>query len=314
MIKEKTVYILGAGASKPYGYPTGKELTNYIRNKLINDIIKDTEIPQHSLYITKIEEIINKFSKSTNKSIDLFLTRNPEYEELGKKIIVYSIIKNELKSKRPEELIKDDEDWFSELFDHLTDELIEPNSYSKFQENNFSIITFNYDRSLEYFLFKALNNSFTKTKATEIAKILLNIPIIHVYGKIANLPWEDTDFFLNYKEINIKSYMDLAKNINVIYSNRVDEERITKAKKLINDAERIFFLGFGYANENMEILNIADNINRNQKIYGTAKDLTKNEILKIKSYFSKTHKIDNPYLIIEDCDCLTLLRNYLYSK
>ena len=80
MIKEKTVYILGAGASKPYGYPTGKELTNYIRNKLINDIIKDTEIPQHSLYITKIEEIINKFSKSTNKSIDLFLTRNPEYE------------------------------------------------------------------------------------------------------------------------------------------------------------------------------------------------------------------------------------------
>ena len=159
-----------------------------------------------------------------------------------------------------------------------------------------------------------MNNSFTKTKATEIAKILLNIPIIHVYGKIANLPWEDTDFFLNYKEINIKSYMDLAKNINVIYSNRVDEERITKAKKLINDAERIFFLGFGYANENMEILNIADNINRNQKIYGTAKDLTKNEILKIKSYFSKTHKIDNPYLIIEDCDCLTLLRNYLYSK
>jgi hypothetical protein len=26
MIKNKTVFVLGAGASKPYGYPTGEEL------------------------------------------------------------------------------------------------------------------------------------------------------------------------------------------------------------------------------------------------------------------------------------------------
>ncbi|MEA2096599.1 MAG: hypothetical protein U9P73_07915, partial [Candidatus Cloacimonadota bacterium] len=79
----------------------------------------------------------------------------------------------------------------------------------------------------------------------------------------------------------------------------------------IKDAKRIFFLGFGFAEENLEILNLISNINANQKIYGTAKGLTKNEISKIKSYFSKTHNADNPDLIIENCDNLTLLRNYL---
>ena len=30
MITEETLFILGAGASNPYGFPTGKELRSYI--------------------------------------------------------------------------------------------------------------------------------------------------------------------------------------------------------------------------------------------------------------------------------------------
>ncbi len=311
MITEKTVFILGAGANKPYGYPTGKELRNYICNNFIVEFIKDTELSHDSLYITKIKEIVYEFSKSTNKSIDLFLTRNPEYEELGKQIIAYSIIKNENKSNSPEKLGNDDEDWFSELFDHLTDELIEPNSYSKFKENNFSIITFNYDRSLEYFLFQALNNSFTKTKNTEIAKILLNIPIIHVYGKIADLPWEQTNSYKNYKNININSYIDLANNINVIYSNRLDEERIKNAKELIINADRIFFLGFGFAPENMRILDISKSYahNTERQVYATAYKYKDKEIDNLHDSIKNDLALFE--LCIERYGSKELIRNYL---
>jgi hypothetical protein len=35
MIDTETVFILGAGASKPYGYPTGYELKEFICEKLL---------------------------------------------------------------------------------------------------------------------------------------------------------------------------------------------------------------------------------------------------------------------------------------
>ncbi len=256
MIKEKTVIILGAGASKPYGYPTGKELRNYICGNFIHDFFNKTKIPRHSNYFHKIEEIINAFSKSNNKSIDLFLSRNPDYEELGKQIIAFSIIKNEINSKDPIKLESDEEDWFSELFELLSNQLTEPHSYQKFLDNNISFITFNYDRSLEYLLFESLNNSFTKTKASEIANVLLKIPIIHVYGKLTDLPWENSNHFIGYRGFNLEYSTNYAKNIKVIYSSRIEETRIESAKNLIIDANRVFFLGFGFAPENMKILEI----------------------------------------------------------
>jgi len=310
MIKQKTVFILGAGASKPYGYPTGEELKKYICNDIIHDSVDFFRYDRYSPYITKSNELIQNFTKSTNKSIDLFLTRNPQFEKLGKFFIAFSIMKSELESKSPDQ-IDNVEDWFSELFDRITDELTEPNSVNNFLNNNFSFITFNYDRSLEHFLFQALTNSYTNTNPKEIAKILLKIPIVHVYGKLVDLPWENSKTYLPYKEINYNSVSQLAKNINVIYSNRIDEERIMKAKKLIKDADRIFFLGFGFASENMKILGIPDSLDRNKRIYATAYKNKDKEIQNLVSKFknSKNERIHN--LNIMNYGSKELLRNFL---
>ena len=80
-----------------------------------------------------------------------------------------------------------------------------------------------------------------------------------------------------------------------------------------------FFLGFGYADENLIILGIPDVI-KNKKVYGTVKGLTENEIRKIfeKINFSRIvppNKKSNAYerdnMILEVSDCRTLLRNWL---
>ncbi len=41
MITKPTVLVLGAGASKPYGYPLGGELLEYIYAVLENDMWKN---------------------------------------------------------------------------------------------------------------------------------------------------------------------------------------------------------------------------------------------------------------------------------
>ncbi|MBC8416161.1 MAG: hypothetical protein H8E11_07005 [Candidatus Cloacimonetes bacterium] len=310
MITEETVFILGAGASRPYGYPTGKELRYKICNNLIEDLISDSLIQKKTSFYDNIVEFTRTFAKSNNKSIDLFLTRNPNFEFFGKFSITYYILKSEEQSNNPEELKNDEFDWYSELYDRLTKELLKSNDY-EYLERTFSFIIFNYDRALENYLFESFKNSFTDINPTKIADELKKIPINHVYGQVVTLPWQGFNQFLSYRDENWKyNVSNFSKNIKVIYNQR-NTPCLHDIMISIKAAKRIFFLGFGYANENMEVLNIVDNINANQKIYGTAYGFTKKEILKIKSYFSKTHKIDNPDLVIEDCDCLTLLRNYL---
>src|SRR5262249_21509255 len=75
-----------------------------------------------------------------------------------------------------------DGDWYGYLFGKLNAE------FSEFSQNKLSIITFNYDRSLEYYLLTALRSSYNKT-SDECAQALEAIPIVHVYGQLGEIPY-----------------------------------------------------------------------------------------------------------------------------
>ena len=48
MITHPTVFILGAGASKPYGFPTGKELRVQIITEFVNEnIFVEAQMPEY---------------------------------------------------------------------------------------------------------------------------------------------------------------------------------------------------------------------------------------------------------------------------
>ena len=81
---------------------------------------------------------------------------------------------------------------------------------------------------------------------------------------------------------------------------------------MVRNARRIFFLGFAYAQENLEILGIPKNLNDLQKIYGTAFDNYPDEIAAIEAKLSNdAAKKKKENIKIEACDCITLLRKYL---
>ena len=104
MIKEDTVFILGAGSSCPYGFPDGQIL----REEIIHTFESDS-----NLYFHKFNEVrsridhvafqandfIEKFRDSDNESIDLFLSRNHKFMVRGKWAIVFRILNHEKNSK-----------------------------------------------------------------------------------------------------------------------------------------------------------------------------------------------------------------------
>jgi len=316
MITEKTVFILGAGASKPYGFPTALELRKDIITTFFHGYIRKVLLYKSSdesrdKIKQEMSELINQFNLSSIKSIDLFLSRNKKFYGLGKEIIAFLIAEYEIKSKFREFVDNPSQDWYFEMFDLLTIEINDPENLVNFiNRNNVSFITFNYDRSLEHFLYTSFYNSFA-TKRNELKDVMQKFKFIHLYGKLAPLPWESISPGYRYGDERYFEYFDeFVKNIRIIFDERQDG--MDDAKNEISSATKIFFLGFGYADENLAALEFSSLLNENHWIYGTALGSTEVErgkiIKKLKSY---NQKIPLEKIIIQDCDSVMLLRNYI---
>lgn len=322
MIDKKTVFVLGAGASCPYGYPSGSQLREEIclnlTNKYLNHL--NRAYPDETTRKNKNKEIkffIKTFNDSTTKSIDLFLARNPHLAETGKNIIAYTIFDAEIKSNFRERSKHLEQDWYFYLFDRLTDGVIDFKKLCRIKANSkVSFITFNYDRSLEQFLYESFQNSFTNVPSHEIVAIMNDIEIIHMYGCIAPLDWQDREKGISYKTSITESLLNrCSSNIKTIYEQDNNSE-LDEVELLLEEAEQVFYLGFGYAEENMDILKVPEMINPSAHIYGTAFKSSAKEIQdivrKILTRLKDSHvTVKKDRVNITGWHCLELLKEYL---
>jgi hypothetical protein len=331
MITEKTVFVLGAGASFPYRYPIGEALkTNICNGQLFKKIaLIKNHIPPEDKHDIKTETFVALANKLVDRlkqspdSIDLFLYSNPELSNIGKMAILLNIFHAERESISITECV-DGGDWYSRIFYEMRRGFTDPTNCIEFGDNNVVFITFNYDRSLEHFFYNGLINSFEKNSQKEILETLNKIPIHHVYGKIAPFVWEDIgdintiaiDHLKSvtwerfHKSINFKTLFGLKDNIKTIYERQ--QMNYDVVHDYLKDAKRVFFLGFGFADENMAIFrNIK--FNKLPKIIATTLGLETVDTERAKQAIIKSFNIQNPKMVeTKDMDCLTVLKNYLY--
>ncbi len=178
MITRSTVLVLGAGASIPYGFPSGRAL--------LMSIYRATRQSDSSLVrcLTELgfrSEEIQTFGEelflSMQPSVDAFLERRGEFMAIGKAAIACELIPCE----RPERLQRSDAvEWYEYLFVQLNADSV------GFRMNKLAVITFNYDRSLEAFMVSALQHSLGVPEC-EAAEILGHMPIVHVHGQLGAL-------------------------------------------------------------------------------------------------------------------------------
>src|SRR6267142_2133552 len=247
MITRPTVLVLGAGASVDYRFPTGRGLLleickegreggsvyQFLRDRLSRD-------PAHT------QKFAETLERSFAPSVDRFLEENKQFEEIGKIAIATTLIPYErfdafTPSKTP--------GWYETLFHLMVDG-------GHFQDNNLSILTFNYDRSLEAFFFQALKNLYNVSN--DIAEGMLNkIPIIHLYGSLGN-SLVRKDLRRGYEcELRGNWVEEAAKNIRVVYDSHPGQE-FDAAFHLLPAADEIIFLGFGFHPINIQRLQLPE--------------------------------------------------------
>jgi hypothetical protein len=178
--------------------------------------------------------------------------------------------------------------------------------------NKLSIVTFNYDRSLEHYLFTVIQNTFGKSPE-QCAAQLNQLDIVHVHGSLGRLPWQQESAFsaalpLEYGKYSEKPHIDIArKNIQIIPEAKAESPEFKRAHDLLNKAERIYFLGFGYHKANVNKLGITSlNKDHDVEMKGTDRNLsrsTRNFIRNLRFFHP------NQNLELEGPDIYTLLYN-----
>jgi hypothetical protein len=303
MIGTPTLFILGAGASAPFGYPTSIDLRENILSRRNADAIVNALNPAPSFrdpepFKKTLNEFLDEFASSSVYSIDAFLEFRTKFMDIGKMNIAAYLINHEedMRLRLPIG------NWYMYLYDRLKC------SFDDFDKNNISYITFNYDRSLEQFLFEAIRSRFGKSYS-ECAEKMKNIPIVHLYGQLDPLPWQGKDGKeYSHKKDFTERLRTATKNIKLISNERdiTKSDTFQKAYEHISKAERIFFLGFSFDETNLERLNVS--LMKNKKIYTSVMGLAPVKQDWVNRYFVR--KADT-HIWLNAKDALSMLQDDL---
>jgi hypothetical protein len=290
---KRTVFVLGAGASDPFGFPIGRQLYKRVVETLLEQNGGFLALRQLGFASDEIESFRIQLSHSGRQSVDAFLEHRPELRRIGKAAMAYILVGRE----SPERLFADEGDWLGYLYNRI------PNPLRELVSETVSFLTFNYDRSLEHFLFSALSNGFGADEETCI-EALKKIPIVHLHGSLGRLPWQAKDLFRPYEAIPDAHALEIASTgIKIVHDDITDgrDADFALAKDLLERAKQVYFLGFGYDRTNMQRLGIAQLEER--KCYGTGLGLTGRELTDIGA------SIKNRIGIGTGIDCLGFVRN-----
>ena len=310
------VFIIGAGCSVPYGFPTGAMLMQKLKSfeygrkfprdpndsrdiflvdlyqehfgysstdnkiKYQSDYAKVLPYPEHEkLYNQLMDEIVLPFSRSVRNSM---MVSTDEF------------LKNRLSQEKSNEvdfgkrliayeILKAEQtsrlwniDWIQHLLSRIDQQ---PNWEEILKETVF--LTFNYDRVLEYCIFLYLTSDKQYSDADAHA-FIKDMKIFHVNGFIGSL--EEIPF----GAVENGKYQEIAKGMETVWEKRKNRNESEKEKyqDFLKNAQRVYFMGFSYIPDNLESIGIpwGAGIIRNAKVYATAMNLSSQNRLRISTY------------------------------
>jgi hypothetical protein len=314
MFRRRTLFVIGAGASKEAHVPIGPELANMIAGKLSvlkDDVMggikgfRDPELytpllRSHCAGIAEYAQAAQLISQGVrlSSSIDDFLnvhSKNARILELGKAAIVRSILEAELGSllyvdpsniynkMRFENLEKT---WFVKLM-RVMGSGIDPSNVKQALEKT-SFIIFNYDRCVEQFLTFALQSLYG-LRGEQAADALSGATIIHPYGTVGDFP----GIPFGENKHNRADYFGLASRIKTYTERLTETDTLERMKDEVAKAQCIVFLGFSFLEQNMALLKPPKMIDR-KYIFATGYGMSdsgcnvvKEELL---SFFNGAHR------------------------
>ena len=154
--------------------------------------------------------------------------------------------------------------WIRKFWSILT-EGVEKNKLGEIFEN-VSFIIFNYDRCIEHFLFHALQVYFD-ISANSARKILERVQIVHPYGVVGDLPWQNSTANVPFGAQRFDR-VSSSERIST-FTELEDSKFLPELKRQVASSDTLVFLGFSFLDLNMNLLRV-DGTRVVNRIFGTA--------------------------------------------
>jgi hypothetical protein len=220
------------------GFPLGEHL----RKKMLFELIgqKDKrreELPEEFARGGEdLQLLYETFAYGPWSSPDAFLGRHREFMQTGKYLICRCLAQYE----QPWGVTQGG-GWYDRLV-----RAISVQDPSQLKDNQLSIVTFNYDRSIDFRLHKYIERRFAMDFHSAWNLLQESIPIIHVHGTLGSYPhW-------SYGEQG--DLWERSQDIKIISEVEDDTPEFRRASELLNNAERVVVFGFGFADDNVRRL------------------------------------------------------------
>ena len=336
MIRTRTTFIVGAGASCELELPSNDDLLVRIGQSFdfsrfgsgvqVKDSVLlaqylqavTTRLGQDESDIHAAAERIRIASKLT-RSIDSLLDQHdtdPLITAAGKLAIVHFICQAEAKSillrqpRMKNDLpIQGSETWLYQLGQLVTSGV----SRSQVERclDNFAIICFNYDRSIEHFLPHAMVMAFGMDLKEAQEIVAARLRIIHPHGTVGRLPWQRGDTAAcewgTEQPANIHDLAALVRTSNEIWRS---EELVARIRGTIANSKRLVFLGFGFQPQNLDLL-IDARLAHVPEVAATVHGLSAPNRLAVTAMLRRKLGAERDELrLIQDARCVELMRDY----
>lgn len=277
----KSVFVVGAGASKEFSLPTGDELKLKISE--ITRITSVQSIPNgfverfenetfrshlHALSKTKNFQRFKQHATfiSINMplapSIDNFLHTHQDNEDLisvGKLAIAQAILHAEEQSPLKAKINirhgnirfdKLNETWIKHLFSLL---VTNTTGFDDFLSalRNITFVSFNYDRCIHQFFTHASKSYFSLTNV-QVQEVIDSLDILYPYGNVGEFKISDKGTTFGAPE-DINGVLDAANSVRT-FMEGVDSGLRDELQDRIKKSDTLVFLGFSYMQMNLELL------------------------------------------------------------
>ena len=132
-----------------------------------------------------------------------------------------------------------------------------------------TLIIFNYDRSVEFFLHQAIM-TYDQMDANDASELLSRIQIIHPYETAARLPFQNDGLGVPYGGVDESSFLDLLLDAPLIqtFAEPNAGQGRADAQQAIRISKNLVFMGFGFLEQNLmylgkdEDMGVAPNLQR----------------------------------------------------
>ena len=268
----RTTFILGAGASNHLNYPTGAELRKLIVHKMgegksdLYDALKSLDASD--TIIKKIRDIIYYADFDSIDEVLFQYRDDPKVIIYGKAAIAFELNRHEHEHHL---FGAGNPGWYKSLFRFLH------KNPAIVDEQAFSFITFNYDRSLDFYLERALIHSRHSGEGRQKVLNFLQSNITHMHGQLGYLEWQTHSGPGRFRSYSQK--METASELigiagSIILPHETNPNTVIAANGYLEHADKVCVLGYGYheANNNKLGLPKLREMHVKKVVYTTLRD------------------------------------------